>query len=52
MVSLIDPIPMLQLTDNPEVAAVAADARSHLQPARDAVAGSCSSLHGVHRRGP
>lgn len=37
-VGLIDPIAMLQLTKNPEVAAVAAEARVRLQRVRDALA--------------
>lgn len=39
-VGFIDPIAMLQLTDNPEVAAVAKEARQRLQRVRDAVAGN------------
>jgi uncharacterized protein (DUF302 family) len=39
-VGFIDPIAMLQLTDNPEVAAVAQEARQRLQRVRDAVAGN------------
>ena len=37
-VGFIDPIAMLQLTDNPEVAAVAAEARARLQRVRDTIA--------------
>jgi uncharacterized protein (DUF302 family) len=37
-VGFIDPIAMLQLTDNPDVAAVAHEARQRLQRVRDAVA--------------
>jgi len=36
-VALIDPMAMLQLTDNPEVAAVANEARGRLQRVRDAL---------------
>lgn len=37
-VGFIDPIAMLQLTDDPEVAAVASEARARLQRVRDAIA--------------
>lgn len=37
-VGLIDPIAMLQLSDNPDVVAVAGEARARLQRVRDAVA--------------
>lgn len=37
-VGFIDPITMLQRTDNPDVAAVASEARTRLQRVRDAVA--------------
>jgi uncharacterized protein (DUF302 family) len=39
-VGFIDPIAMLQLTDNPEVAAVARQAREQLQRVRDALVAS------------
>ena len=39
-VGLIDPISMLQLTDNPDVTAVAREARDRLQRVRDALAQS------------